>query len=175
MKNSEKMFLAESKVIVLYIISKVNHYISYNIFIELVARLSDINFFLFEEVLSDLIKEKYILEKSEKDIKTYMISDEGKQVLQLSMTMLPGIKKLKIDTNFKEVYLRLKEEKSIVAEYKLQEDGVYLVFLRVIEFDKIEFEIKLNAYSQEQVQEIISKWKKDAVKIYQEIIKLLNN
>ena len=168
MKNSEKMFLAESKVIVLYIISKVNHYISYNIFIELVARLSDINFFLFEEVLSDLIKEKYILEKSEKDIKTYMISDEGKQVLQLSMTMLPGIKKLKIDTNFKEVYLRLKEEKSIVAEYKLQEDGVYLVFL-------IEFEIKLNAYSQEQVQEIISKWKKDAVKIYQEIIKLLNN
>ena len=182
MENSEKIFLAESKVILLYIINKVDSYISYNVFVELVANLSDINYFLFEEVLSDLVEEKYIIKKDEvknennnDSLKLYRISDEGKQVLQLSLTMLPGIKKLQIDTNFKEVYQKLKEEKSTVAEYKVLEDGSYIVFLRVIEFEKVEFEIKVNAYSKEQVQKIINKWKKDANTIYNQIIQLLNN
>ena len=63
----------------------------------------------------------------------------------------------------------------IRAEYKAQEDGSFIVFLRVIEFEKVEFEIKVNAYSKEQVQKIINKWKKDATIIYNQIIQLLNN
>ncbi len=175
MANSEQMFLAESKVILLYIINKVNHYISHNVFVELVARLSDINYFLFEEVLDDLLEEKYIIKKDEESLKTYMITNEGKQVLNLSITMLPGIKKLQIDTKFKGIYQKLKEEKSIVSEYIKQEDDSFKVFLRVIEFDKIEFEIKVIAYSEEQVQKIIDTWKKDANKIYQKIIKSLTD
>lgn len=175
MANTEEMFLAESKVILLYVLSKVNHYISHGIFVELVANLSDINYFLFEEVLEDLIKEKYIILEKEEDNKTYMITDEGKQVLSLSLSMLPGIKKLKIDTNFKDVYQKLKEERSIVAEYEIQSDKTYIVYLKVIEFDRVEFEMRVNAYSKEQVQEIIDNWKLNANNIYQEIIKLLNN
>lgn len=175
MAKSEEMFLAESKVILLYILNKVNHNISNNIYIELVANLSDINYFLFEEVLADLVEKKYIVLKLNNDIKTYMITEEGKQVLSLSLTMLPGIKKLQIDSNFKEVYKRLKEEKSIVAEYVVQEDKTYLVSLKVLEFDRVEFEMQVLAYSEEQVQDIIDQWKKNATNIYQEIIKLLNN
>lgn len=182
MENSEKIFLAESKVILLYILNKVDVYISYNIFVELVANLSEINYFLFEEVLADLLKERYIIKKEEikaenddEDLRLYRISDEGRQILKLSLTMLPGIKKLQIDTKFKEVYQKLKEEKSTVAEYKALEDGSFIVFLRVIEFEKVEFEIKVNAYSKEQVQKIINKWKKDATTIYNQIIQLLNN
>lgn len=175
MASSEDIFLAKSKVILLYILNKVNHNISHSIFVELVANLSDINYFLFEEVLVDLLDEKYILLEKEEDKKRYMITDEGKQVLNLSLTMLPGIEKLKIDTNFKEVFTKLKEEKSIVAEYEIKSDNTYLVSLKVIEFDRIEFEMKVNAYSKEQVQEIIDNWKNNATNIYKEIIKLLNN
>lgn len=174
MSNSEKMFLAESKVILLYILNKANQAISHNIFVELVANLSDINYFLFEEVLDGLIKEDYIIQRKGYDSKRYIISQEGEQILKLSITMLPGIKKLHIDTNFKEIFHKLREEKSIVAEYELQADNSYIVFLKVIEFDKVEFEIKVNAYSETQVQKIIDKWKQDANKIYKEVIQLLN-
>ncbi len=175
MANSEQMFLAESKVILLYIINKVNMEVSHNIFFELVANLSDINYFLFEEVLEDLIKEKYIILKKEENIKKYIITDTGKQVLNLSLTMLPGIKKLKIDTDFKEILKRLKEEKSIVAEYQQLEDETYEVSLKVIEFDKTELEIKVHTYSKRQVQELMDNWKKNAIKLYPEIINLLSN
>lgn len=175
MANSEEMFLAKLKVILLYILNKVNHNVSHSIFIELVANLSDINYFLFEEVLEDLVKEKYILFKRENNNKTYILTEEGKQVLNLSLTMLPGIEKLKIDTNFKEVLKKLKEEKSIVAEYEIQSDKTYIVCLKVIEFDRIEFEMRVNAYSKEQVQKIIDNWKNNANNIYLEIINLLNN
>lgn len=173
-KQSEQMFLAESKVILLYVLNKIDSSVSHNIFVELLARLSDINYFLFEEVLEDLLNEKYIRREIENDNKMYLLTDEGKQVLSLSLTMLPGIKKLRIDTDFKEVLTKLKEEKSIVAEYKTLEDNTYLVSLKVIEFEKTELEIKLKAYTKDQVQEIIDNWKLNAAKMYPEIMDILS-
>ena len=175
MNKSEEIFLAESKVILLYVLSKVEHYISHKIFIELVANLSDINYFLFEEVLEGLLEEKYIKLKLDQDIKKYIITDEGSQILNLSISMLPGIKKLRIDSNYKELFQKLKEEKSIVAEYTLQDDDTYIVHLKVVEFDRVEFEMKINAYTKGQVQSIINAWTNNANNIYQEIIKLLEN
>ena len=52
--NSDDQALAESKVLILYILSKVGKSISHNELLELVVSILDMNYFYFEQFLLDL-------------------------------------------------------------------------------------------------------------------------
>ena len=58
--NSDEQTLAESKILLLYILSKVNKPISHNELLELVTSIVDMNYFYFEQFLLDLLEDNYI-------------------------------------------------------------------------------------------------------------------
>ena len=135
----------------------------------------ELNYFYFQQFLLDLIESKYIVRYQKETQNVYEITESGKNTLNLTLDILPGIQKLKIDTNFKNNMDKIENQESVVAEYIPKSENEYEINCKIIENSEIIFEIKTLAYSREQAQKIVDNWKKNASKIYPNIIDIITN
>ena len=152
--SDDALAVAENKILMLYILEKVKKDIAYKVYLELVTTLTEINYFVFHETLEELIEEGYILkeekiryidgdktfdevlkegqeiewdkgltDKNDK-ILTYKLSKLGEDSLKVAINMIPGISKLKIDTEFKKHYKLIKQDFSVSADYLPEKNKV---------------------------------------------------
>ena len=173
--TSDNETLAKNKVLILYTLDKVGKPITNDELYTIIKSVYDLNYFYFEQFLLNLIDAKCII-SFEKGIQTfYKLTDKGKDTLNLTSDMLPGIEKLKIDTNFKNNLEISENEQSIIAEFIPKSENEYEVKCQIIENGEIIFEIKTLAYSMQQAQSIIDNWKKNASTLYPKILSILTN
>ena len=165
--------LADNKLLILYILQKINHPVNYKELLELVISISDMNYFDFQQILQDLLDDRFILKYIQNDEETIELTQEGRDALDLTIDMLPGIIKLKVDSNFKEEYSKIKDELSVYAKYTPISETNFTVNCKIIENGQIIFNIETFAASQEQAKEIVNNWNKNAEKIYPNILKIL--
>lgn len=120
--SEDALEVAENKILMLYILEKVKKGITYKVYLELVTTLTEINYFVFHEILEELIQEgfiqkeekfKYIVQdktfdevlqegqyiseldkEDEKDEKviTYTLSKLGQESLKVAINMIPRYK-----------------------------------------------------------------------------------
>jgi DNA-binding PadR family transcriptional regulator len=171
--NSDDQSLAENKVLILYILSKVGKSISHKELLELVISILDMNYFYFEQFLLDLIEDNYLAKYTQENDDIYELTEEGKQALDLTLDILPGILKLKVDSKFKENFDSIKDKYSISAEYSPITETDFAVKCKIIENNKTIFHLELNAGSREQAKKIVNNWNQNASTIYSELFKLL--
>jgi len=164
--NSDDQSLAESKVLILYILSKVGKSISHNELLELVVSILDMNYFYFEQFLLDLLEDNYLNKYQKENDDIYELTDAGKEALSLTLDILPGILKLKVDSKFKDKY-------SISAEYSPITETDFSVTCKIIENNNTIFHLELNAGSRDQAKKIVNNWNNNASSIYPEIFNLL--
>ena len=98
--SSDKSLLAESKVLILYILYKANKPLTNEEFLKLVLSVTDMNYFYFQQFLLDLLNTKYVISYKKEDLDFYEITEQGIAALELTKDMIPGIMKLKVDSNF---------------------------------------------------------------------------
>ena len=165
--------LADNKLLILYILQKVNHPVSYKELLELVISISDMNYFDFQQFLQDLLDDRFILKYIQNDEEIIELTDEGKNALELTIDMLPGIIKLKIDSSFKEQYNKIKDEFSVYARYTPITETNFTVTCKIIENSQTVFNLETFADSRDQAKQIVNNWNKNAEKIYPEILRLL--
>ena len=173
MLNSDEQSLAESKILLLYIISKVNKPISHNELLELVISTVDMNYFYFEQFLLDLLEDNYVYKFNEDNNEIYEITDEGKNAIALTINIVPGIQKLQIDSKFKENMDSVKDKFAISAEYTPISEKVFSVKCKIMENSKIIFSLQTEAGSPEQAKQIAENWKTNCTNIYPQILELL--
>ena len=173
--NSDDQALAESKVLILYILSKVGKSISHNELLELVVSILHMNYFYFEQFLLDLLEDKYLNKYIKENDEIYELTEEGKQALELTLDILPGILKLKVDSKFKENFDSIKDKYSISAEYSPITETDFSVTCKIIQNNNTIFHLELNAGSREQAKKIVNNWNKNPSSIYSEIFNLLVN
>lgn len=165
--------LAENKVLILYILDKLGKDISHNELMKIVLSITDMNYFYFQQFILDLLSAKYI-DKYEKDnLVFYTLTPEGKNTLELTNSIIPGIIKLKVDTNIKPCQDKIKNEFSIVADFVPDDNNSFLVNCKIIENDKIVFSISVLAGSREQAKSICDNWQKNADILYPVLIDTL--
>ena len=165
--------LAENKVLILYVLNKVGKSISNDSLLNLVLAVTDMNYFYFQQFLLDLIEKKYIISYEKDEQVFYEITDSGKQTLNLTQDIVPGIIKLRIDSNFKEELESFENEHSIIAEYIPKSENYYIVTCKIIEHGDTIFELKTFAGSRDQAKDIVDNWKQKADKLYPEILELV--
>ena len=171
--TSDNETLAEHKVLILYVLSNVNKSITNDALYSIVSSAVDINYFHFQQFLLDLITAKFV-RCYEKEIQSvYEITELGLSTLELTLDILPGIVKLQIDNNFKDRVEEFSNMESIVAEFTPINETQYVVECKIIENGEVQFEIKTNAYSREQAQNIVQNWKNNANFLYPELLKIL--
>lgn len=171
--NSDDQSLAESKVLILYILNKVGKSISHNELLELVVSILDMNYFYFEQFLLDLLEDNYLNKYQKENDDIYELTDAGKEALSLTLDILPGILKLKVDSKFKENFETIKDKYSISAEYSPITETDFSVTCKIIENNNTIFHLELYAGSRDQAKKIVNNWNNNASSIYPEIFNLL--
>lgn len=171
--SSDEHTLAENKILILYILNRVGKDISNSALLNLVLAVTDMNYFYFQQFLLDLIQNKYITSYEKEETTFYSITDFGKETLELTQDILPGITKLRVDANFKEELESYEHEHSVVAEFTPRSENYYDITCKVVENSETIFEVKTFVGSKEQAKSIVDNWKDHADKIYPEILKIL--
>lgn len=167
--TSDNETLAEGKVIILYILNKLPNPISNEGLYKLVLSINDMNYFYFQQFLLDLTNNKYI-EYFNNGIHTiYKITTLGKNVLELTEDILPGILKFQIDTEL----TTAKTESAVIAEFTPRSENNYVVTCKILENNECCFELKATAPSREQAKKIVSNWENNSNEIYGKILSLL--
>ena len=164
--NSDDQTLAESKILLLYILSKVGKPISHNEFLELVTSIVDMNYFYFQQFLLDLLEDNYICKYIQEDNEIYEITNEGKNAIDLTIDIIPGILKLEVDSKFKENLDTIKDKFSISAEYTPISEREFSVRCKIIENNTTIFDLQAHAGSREQAKKIVENWNTNATEIY---------
>ena len=173
--NSDDRTLAENKVLILYILSKVGKSISHNELLDLVVSISDMNYFYFEQFLLDLYEDNYIVKYKKEDDDIYEMTDEGKKALELTIDMIPGILKLEVDSKFKKNLDTVKDKFSISSEYTPISEREFTVRCKIVENNTTIFDLHAHAGSREQAKKIVDNWNTNATEIYPKILELLIN
>ncbi len=171
--TSDNETLAENKVLILYVLDTVNKPITNDALYSIVSSATDLNYFYFQQFLLDLIEVKYVVCYTKETQDVYELTESGKNTLDLTLDILPGIIKLKVDTNLKSSIEMFENAQSVVAEYIPKSENEYEVQCKIVENNEVIFDIKTFAYSREQAQNIVDNWKKNASKLYPKLIGLL--
>lgn len=166
--------LAEDKILILYILKKVGKPLSYKELLELILAVADINYFYFQQFLSDLLEDCYIA-KCKENPDLYELTDAGSESLALTLDLIPGIIKLKIDSQFKENFDSIQDKFSISAEYTPLAEKGFIVTCKIIENHTDIFKLETCVGSKEQAGNIVNHWNNNASEIYPQILNLLAN
>ena len=170
---SDDSTLAENKVLILYILDKIQKEITNEGLFQLVLSVEEMNYFYFQQFLLDLQENQYIVNHTQHQEPTYEITEEGKEALNLTEDLLPGIKKLKIDTTIGETLGKIKEEESITTEFVSTSEQGFMVKCKIIEQNQPIFELHVQVPSSKEAKRISDHWKLHANDIYPQIMKLL--
>ena len=172
--NSDKATtLAENKVLILYILNLINNDIKQDDLFKLINSINDINYFIFKQILTDLIDSKLVGTYTKEEEQVIKITEEGNNAYNLTKDVLPGIVKLKTDHIFKEKFNSIENESSVIAEFLPKNENSYTVKCKIIENNETIFEVKTFVGSRERAKKIVENWKIHANSIYPEMLNLL--
>ena len=90
--NSNNNNLAEDKVLILYVLNKLNKDIVTDALFKIISSINDLNYFYFKQVLTDLIDSKLVGAYTKDEEEVLKITSEGKNAFDLTSDILPGIK-----------------------------------------------------------------------------------
>lgn len=173
--NENTNSLAQDKVLILYILDKLNKDITSNDLFKIISKVNDINYFYFRQILIDLVDSKLIGSYTKDENSVFEITPEGLNSLELTIDVLPGLIKLKADTVLKNELNTIIDESSIIAEYIPENENNFTVKCKIIENNNIIFEVRTFAGSRERAMAIADNWKNNANSIYPKIIDLLTD
>ena len=167
--------LAENKVLILYMLNKINKDIAENNLFKVISSINDINYFYFGQTLNDLAQTRLVDSYTKDKDTIFRITSEGKNALSLTKDLLPGIIKLKADHIFKEELSNIEEESSVVAEYTPRNENDYTIKCKIVENNETIFEVSTFAGSRDNAKKIVDNWNKNANAIFPKILDLLLN
>lgn len=167
--------LAENKVLILYLLNKLQNGIKSDNLYKIISSANNINYFYFQELLTDLIESNFVGSFTNDEDTIIKITSDGQNALTLTKSLLPGILKLKADNVFKEELSNIAEESSIITEYVPKDEKNYTVKCKIIEKNETIFEVSTFAGSRERAKQISDNWKNNANNIYPQIMDLLLN
>ncbi len=165
--------LAENKLILLYIIDKVNIPISNLQITKIILENKFMNYFMLQQLLNELCSSNYLLYKNIDNKAFYTITPSGKQTLSYFTNHIPrGIKSL-IDNSISNIRNNIRNETFISADYTLSGENEFTVSCQVREDNFNLIDLKVTVGTKNDARRICENWKKHAQEIYSEIIESL--
>lgn len=158
------------KLIILYLIDKVDFPLTNGQISNIVLELNYTNYFNVQYSISELIETELV--NSEKiGTKTYYcISNLGKDTLTFFDNMISPDIKDELSKYLKEHRYTLRDENSTLSEYFKVRDNNYIVRLRVMEKNEPIIDINIAVPSEEDAKNICENWSEKSQEIYAYIV-----
>jgi len=166
--------VAENKLLVLYLVEKVNFELTNSQIAKLLIKIMEINYFLLQEYISQLVNDKYLECRIESNQRLYKITESGRQALSYFKTMIRASIRKQVDNAIQDNITTLRTEIQVSADYIPINEYEYTVFCRITEGSTCLIELSLYAGAKEQAKSICRNWEKNSQEIYSQIITLLN-
>ncbi|HOJ12478.1 MAG TPA: DUF4364 family protein [Clostridiales bacterium] len=161
---------AENKLILLYIIEKLDMPVSNLQITKLIMENKFMNYFFLQQFLNELCDDNLLCTEMEDSKTFYSITETGKKTLNyLSYLILPVIKE-KIDNTLKAAKKKIRNETLITADFIPESENEYIVNCCVREDNFTLIELKLAVGSRNDARNICDNWKNNSHHIYAEII-----
>ena len=168
--------LAENKLLMLYVLKSIKEPISNTQLTEIILENNFMNYFTFQQYLSELEESKFVKYQESNDKKLLILTEKGDNVLSLFKDRISPSKISIIDEYIKEKIESIKKELTIHADYTLSDsDDSFIVDLKAIEDQALLMELKLSVPTKNQATSICNRWKENPSEIYTNIINILVN
>ncbi|MGL4663537.1 MAG: DUF4364 family protein [Clostridium butyricum] len=167
--------LAENKLLMLYVLKAIKEPISNTQLTEIILENNFINYFTFQQYLSELEEAKFVEYHKANDKNLLILTKHGDTVLSLFKSRLSPTKIAIIDQYIKNKIESIKKELTIHADYTLGDNDSFIVDLKAVENQALLMELKLSVPSKNQAVAICNKWKDNPSDIYNTIINTFIN
>lgn len=172
-ENTEE--LAQSKLLLLYLIKHSNTSFTNSEITEFVLEKNYMNYFLVQQYLSELIESNFIETSKEDTRDVYLILEKGEIALSYFEERIPSRIKHELNVEFKEIIKKAKANAQVVTEFFEKDNNQFVVNLKLVENDETLFSLYLDVATKKQVDLICERWKENTESIYQNIVNLLTN
>jgi predicted transcriptional regulator len=173
LKNTQD--LAENKLLLLYVLSKIQLPLSNTQLTQIILENNFINYFTLQQYITELTNSEFIT-CIEKDGKTRIsISEKGIDVLDLFKNILSPSKTDSIDEYLSSHLYNIKKELTVSADYTMVKSNNYIVNINVTENDLVLMDLHINVPSIKHAEDLCKRWKDNSSQIYTDIMKSLFN
>ena len=165
--------LASNKLLILYILNKINMDLTNSQITQVVLDTEVINYFSLQQFLSQLMESKFLTTYKDSNREYYSLTQKGLEILEYFLSRIPEDITKRIDeyiSNNKETLL---SDTQVKSSFVKKSDHEFIVNLKVIENQSNLIDLNLNVSSEKQASLICNHWRKNASYMYAEIIDLL--
>lgn len=170
----DSLELAENKLILIYIINKINCPLTKNQLTQIILENNLMNYFVLQQYICELISSGIIKYSENKTDHSLLLTDKGVKVLTLFKNRIHSDKLKSLDEYLNKNYDNIRKRITVTADYTI-EHNKYIVSLKSYENNNITAEIKIKAADMNQAKTICFKWKNNSSNIYKEIMQILIN
>jgi len=158
--------LALNKLIILFFLNKISIPISSQQLDEFILSTQYMNFFEYQQYLKELSNQE-LIHKYDDEVRTYIeISQNGKEVLNVLLGIIPELTISEIEEYIKKNYKKIKLNAEVFSDYKVMSPNEYIVICSLREGNSILFEVKVNVPHAEIAKRICNNWNKNAETVY---------
>ena len=165
--------LASHKLLILYILDKINMDLTNSQITQVVLETEMMNYFSLQQFLSQLMESKFLTTYKESHREYYSLTQKGLEILEYFLSRISEDVTKKIDEYISLNKKSLLSDTEVKSSFIQQNDNEFIVNLRVIENQSNLIDLNLNVSSEKQAQKICNNWKRNASYMYAEIIDLL--
>lgn len=167
--------LAESKLLLLYVIKVIKQPISNTQLTEIILEQNLLNYFTLQQYLSELNTSEFIEYQEVNGKKVLAITKKGENVLSLFKDRISPSKINIIDSYIKEKIELIKKELNIQSDYTIGNNDSFIVDIKALEDEVPLIDLKLAVPTKKQAVYLCNKWQENPSEIYNQIINLLFN
>ncbi len=155
------------KMIVLYMLSKCDVSLSKSQIYDFMLEEGYTTFMTLQEVFSELVSSGLVTEKTVANRTYLLITDEGEQSLEFFGNRInPSIRE-QVDDYLKENSIKLRDEASVLGDYRKTGENEYVVRLWAKEKYQDLIDIRIPVPTEEMAQKMLECWKEKSQDIYQ--------
>ena len=154
------------KLMILYLIEKVDFPLSNSQISEFILDKGYTNYFTVQRAFHELEEENMLRVKQIRNMSHYALSDEGSEAIEMFEYQIPNSIK-------EDIAQFLKEKDSVTADFYPSKGDEYTVNLKIREKENLLLEINLNVVSRDQAVYICDHWEKKHSDVYSMLIEKL--
>lgn len=161
------------KLIVLYILNRVDFPMSNTQITKIITEKEYTNYFTVQQILSELSDDGFITDQKTRNQTLYKISALGKETLDFFYKDISKEIRDDIDIYLTAEKYTLREEVSSYADYFQNSPDEYITELKIIERDSTIIELKVSVPTKQAAETICDRWKQKNADIYAYVLNTL--
>ena len=163
------------KLIILHILHRASLSLTQGVVLDVITTLGYTDYIQAQSSLGELIEAEMVEEKNTYHRSYITLTETGEKTrLLFEDRISPDIRR-EIDEYLKENHVETLDETSLVSDYRLTKDGMYIATCSLRDGSHILYEITLEVSSEEEAVRVCNSWEKNSETLYAQALKTLLN